>query len=152
MSFTKTKTYRHTQYSPLWLMLLLISVAQFMCAVLFEMPDAARVTLALAGTVVAALALSFQYLLVEDAEDRLKISFGPIPLLRTSIDYADIVDVDVARTRLIDGWGVHYSLGRGWLWNIWGRSCVVIHHKKGNLLVGTDDPEGLVEFLRSRIS
>lgn len=152
MSFAKTKTYQHTQYSPLWLMLLLISVAQITCAVLFELPGAARITLALAGALVAALALSIQYLAVEDSEDRLKISFGPVPLFRTSIVYAEIVGVDIARTRLIDGWGVHYSLGRGWLWNIWGRTCVVIHHKRGNLLVGTDDADELIAFLRSRIA
>jgi len=152
MTFTKTKTYQHVQYSPIWLLLLLISGIQFTCAVLFEMPGAARITLALAGTLVAALALSFQYLLVEDANDRLSISFGPIPLFRTSIEYADMLDVEATRSRLIDGLGIHYALGRGWIWNIWGRQCVSIHHKRGRLLVGTDDPNGLLEFLRGRIA
>jgi hypothetical protein len=38
----------------------------------------------------------------------------------------------------------------GWVWNIWGYDCVVIRMKRGTLRVGTDDADGLVEFLRSR--
>jgi hypothetical protein len=37
------------------------------------------------------------------------------------------------------------------VWNIWGRSCVVVHLKKSVLQIGTDDTENLVEFLEGKI-
>ena len=42
------------------------------------------------------------------------------------------------------------SLRGGWVWNIWGRDCVVIRHS-GILRVGTDDAHNLAEFLKGKI-
>ena len=51
---------------------------------------------------------------------------------------------------LLDGWGIHMSPRGGWVWNIWGRDCVVIHLERGALRVGTDDAENLAAFLKQR--
>ena len=60
--------------------------------------------------------------------------------------------MDFGRTLILDGWGVHYSIRGGWVWNLWGRVCVVVHLKDNSVLrVGTDDAENLAEFLRSKV-
>lgn len=98
------------------------------------------------------LALCFQHLTIADEGDRLAIWFGPLALFQRRIPYADIQSVEIGRTMLIEGWGIHLSLlRRGWVWNIWGRDCVVIQHK-GILRLGTNDPESLLQFLKARIS
>jgi hypothetical protein len=51
----------------------------------------------------------------------------------------------------LDGWGIHYSIQGGWLWNLWGRDCIVVHLKNGVLRIGTDDADNLSVFLRKRI-
>ena len=60
--------------------------------------------------------------------------------------------MDFGRTLILDGWGVHYSIRGGWVWNLWGRDCVVVHQKDKSILrIGTDDAEGLAAFLHERI-
>jgi len=108
--------------------------------------------LPIAGALVLILAASFHHLTVEDEGDRLSISFGPIPLFRKAVAYNDITSVEVGRTTLLDGWGIHMSSRGGWVWNLWGRDCVVLHLQKGVLRVGTDDAPKLVEFVRTRLS
>lgn len=46
-----------------------------------------------------------------------------------------------------DGWGIHMSSRGAWVWNLWGRDCVLIHLTKGVLRIGTDDAEALLAFL-----
>jgi hypothetical protein len=52
----------------------------------------------------------------------------------------------------MDGWGIHMSIRGGWVWNLWGRDCVVIHFEKGMLRIGIDDAENLTAFLDGKIS
>ena len=89
---------------------------------------------------------------MRDEGDRLAIRFGPLPLFRTSIRYADIQEVEVGRTLILEGWGIHGSPRGGSVWNLWGRDCVVIHRRKGVLRVGTDDAWNLVRFLKGKIA
>ncbi len=65
--------------------------------------------------------------------------------------YNEIKSVETGRTLLLDGWGIHMSIRGGWVWNIWGRDCVVLHLKKGTLRIGTDDAENLAGFIEQRI-
>jgi len=104
------------------------------------------------GLLMLILAASFHHLTVEDKGDRLSIRFGPIPLFRRSIKYENIVSVEVGRTTILDGWGIHMSFRGGWVWNIWGRDCVVLRLRKGILRVGTDDADQLSAFVDRRIS
>lgn len=142
--------YSHTQEAPLFILLYGTALA---CLVLAW---GVRNTpgLYIAGGVallVALVASAFHHLTVEDQGERLAIRFGPLPLFRRTVRYADIESVEVGRTLILDGWGIHMSIRGGWVWNIWGRACVVLHLKKGVLRIGTDDAEGLAEFLRRRI-
>lgn len=67
--------------------------------------------------------------------------------------YDDIEQVEVGRTMLLDGWGIHMSVRGGWVWNLWGWTCVVVRFKNGGTScgLGRDDAENLVEFLRSKV-
>lgn len=97
-------------------------------------------------------ALVFGSLTVRDEGDRLALRFGPLPLLRKRIRYADITSVEAGRTSFIDGWGIHYILGRGWTYNIWGFGCVKLTLGKKVIRVGSDDVENLAAFLRTKIA
>lgn len=105
------------------------------------------------GVLLVVVAASFHHLTVEDRGDRLAVRFGPVPLFRRTVRYADIRSAEVGRTLFVDGWGIHYSVRGGWVWNLWGRECVVVRFRDGSTLrIGTDDAEGLAAFVRSRLT
>jgi hypothetical protein len=77
--------------------------------------------------------------------------FGP-GIFRKTLSLADIKTVEVTRTRLLDGWGIHKT-SRGWLYNVSGFDAVLItlHSGKG-ILLGTDEPERLRSAIARRIA
>jgi hypothetical protein len=143
-------SYRHTQKAPLYLLLAPFALLFFVLGwVLRDIPPVS-VIMPIAGSLMLILSLSFRHLTVADEGDRLAIQFGPLPLFRKMIRYEDIRQVEVGRTTLLDGWGIHMSLQGGWVWNIWGRDCVVVHHQ-GITRIGTDEAENLAQFLKTKI-
>ncbi len=102
--------------------------------------------------VVAAVILTFCSLTIRDEGDHLAVRFGPLPLWGTKIPYGDIVSAEPARTRFADGWGLHYSLGKGTIMNVWGFECVRIQTKRRVYWIGTDDPAGLCDWIRQKIA
>ncbi len=147
-----TPEYSHTQRSPLCL--LIYALAIVFASVGFVLKDVPQIPWLFPpiGIVILAIAASFHHLTVEDQGDVLVIRFGPLPLFQRTVRYAEIASTDVGRTTLLDGLGIHYSLRGGWVWNIWGRDCIVVHFKNGGRLsVGTDDAESLAEFLRRKL-
>jgi hypothetical protein len=104
------------------------------------------------GALIILLAPAFHHLTIMDAGDRLAIRFGPVPLFRRTVRYAAIEIVEVGRTLILDGWGIHFSVRGGWVWNLWGRDCVVVQFRNGGVLrLGTDDAENLARFLEGKI-
>lgn len=104
------------------------------------------------GLLILLIAPAFHHLTVADQGEHLAVRFGPVPLFGRTVRYADIDGVETGRTLLLDGWGIHYSIRGGWVWNLWGRDCAVVRFRDGRVLrIGTDDAEGLVGFLMSRI-
>lgn len=104
------------------------------------------------GVLIALLAPAIHHLTVEDQGNVLTIRFGPVPLFRRVVRYDDIEKVESGRTLLLNGWGIHLSIRGGWVWNLWGRDCVVLHFKNGGTLrIGTDDAETLARFLEGKI-
>ncbi len=69
---------------------------------------------------------------------------------RKRIRYTDISGVEVGHTTIIDGWGIHYILGRGWTYNLWGFACVKLTLGRKIICVGSDDAEELARFLRGQ--
>lgn len=102
---------------------------------------------------IALLAPAFHHLTVVDQGDVLAIRFGPIPLFHRTVRYGDIEKVEVGRTLILDGWGIHLSIPGGWVWNLWSRDCVVVHFRNGGVLrIGTDDADKLAGFLDGKIA
>lgn len=145
-------TYRHTQKAP-WYLLLYALAGLFLAVgwcVHAEFPLEA--ILLATGFFMILLGASFQRLTVEDEGNQLAIRFGPFPLFRKRIWYEDIVEVGKDRMIFGDSWGIHWSPWGGWVWSIRGRDCVRIRRKRGIIRIGTDDLDGLTEFLNGRIS
>ena len=140
--------YDHTQTAPLYLLLLAIGSAMLATAVMNDESPVARGILAGAGGLLLVTGASFRQLTLRDEGDQLLVSFGPLPLFRRHVRYSDIQSVERARTTLLDGWGIHYSVRGGWVWNLWGFECVTIHFHNGKKLhLGTDDSHALAAFL-----
>jgi hypothetical protein len=61
---------------------------------------------------------------------------------------ADIARTDITQTNLLEGWGIHWTIWHGWLWNAGGFQAVEIFKTNGNgVTLGTDDPQGLFQAI-----
>ena len=90
---------------------------------------------------------------VYDDEDCIALRFGPIPLLKKRIPYAEIKSGEPSRSKLVDGWGIHYIRKRGWIYNLWGFECVQLTTIDNRTIrIGTDDSAKLSAFLQTKIS
>lgn len=144
--------YSHKQQAPLCLIPYGSALACFLLTWMIGGEPGVFIGVAV-GLLIACLAPAFHHLTVEDQGDRLAIRFGPLPLFRRTVQYADIEKVEIGRTLILDGWGIHYSIRGGWVWNLWGRECVVVQLRHGRVLrIGTDDAENLVRFLEGQIA
>jgi hypothetical protein len=149
---TATRGYSHTQKAPLCLILYGSALACVALAWLVGETPGVFIGGGV-GLLIALLAPAFHHLTVEDQGDVLAIRFGPVPLFRRTVRYTDIEKVEVGRTLILEGWGIHYSIRGGWVWNLWGRDCVVVYLKKGGVLrIGTDDAANLAGFLEGKIA
>jgi len=126
--------------------------AAFVVAALYLPVLALQITFLVTGLLLLLLGASIGRLTVEDDEDQLVVRFGPIPLFRRRIFYDDILEIETGRTTFLEGWGIHWSPWGGWVWNIWGYNCVVLRLKRGTLKIGTDDPDGLAEVVKTRMA
>jgi hypothetical protein len=147
-----TPEYSHTQKAPLCLILYVSALACFLLVFIIGERPGFYIGGG-AGLLIALLGPCFHHLTVEDQSNVLVIRFGPVPLFRRTVRYADIGSVEIGRTLLLDGWGIHLSIRGGWVWNLWGRTCVMVRFKNGGTLrIGTEDAENLVGFLEGKIS
>lgn len=106
----------------------------------------------LGAAVLITSAAIFTTLTIRDEGEYLQLVFGPLPLLRKRIKYADITAVESGRSSLIDGWGIHYIPGRGTTYNIWGFGCVKLALGKKVVRIGSDDVDGLTAFLQRKLA
>lgn len=143
--------YVHTQYGRWHYVLLAIAAAMLVGAWLAHKELAVVVLLVASAAVFVFCALIFRSLTIRDEGERLALRYGPLPLLRKRIRYADITSVEPGRTSIIDGWGIHCILFRGWTYNLWGFDCVKLTLGRKIVRVGTDDVENLMEFLRGKV-
>ena len=112
-----------------------------------------EIPLVIAGLILGLVSACFHHLTITDEGDSLRIKFGPLPLFQRRVWYRDIQSVEVNRTRFFDGWGVHLSIRGGWVWNIWGKDCVLIKLTRNRKLwLGNDEPNELCEFLKGQIA
>lgn len=147
-----TPEYSHTQKAPLCLILYVSALACFLLVFIIGERPGFYIGGGV-GLLIALLGPCFHHLTVEQQGDVLAIRFGPVPLFRRTVRYTDIASVEIGRTLLLDGWGIHLSIRGGWVWNLWGRTCVVVRFKNGGTLrIGTDDAGNLAGFLEGKIS
>ncbi len=145
-------TYHHTQRSPLYILIYGPGLIALILAIMLSDSTAIAIPFLIVGLALGFVGACFYYLTISDDEDRLSIQFGPLPLFRRSVRYADVRNVEVARTSIFDGWGIHWTVRGGWLWNTWGRDCVLMTFDRGRTLrLGTDEPDELCDFLKSRV-
>jgi hypothetical protein len=144
--------YEHTQRAPLYWLMLLPGLGVMALAVVAAQDAGATFVMLLASAVLLLTAYSFRQILVCDEGAMLAVRFGPIPLFRKRIAYADIASAERDRTSMIDGWGIHWVPVRGWTYNLWGFDCVrVTLHNGRTYRIGTDDPDALARFLQKKL-
>lgn len=142
--------YEHIQRAPLYL-ILVAAGAGMLAGAWFAPVRFVQILLLAAGGLILLLAACFRQLAVCDEDDHLLVQFGPLPLFRRRIPYAEIERAERARSTLLDGWGIHLSPSGGWTWNLWGFDCVDVHLTRDRKVrIGTDDPAGLEAFLQER--
>jgi hypothetical protein len=141
--------YRHIQRSPLCLIVYLTAAGLFAAAWVPGTPAVVGYVLVASAVTTAMLAAGFHHLAIMDEGDQLRIQFGPLPLFATTIRYNEITALGRDRTTIMEGWGIQKSFRGGWVWSIWGRDCVAVHHH-GVTRVGTDDIDNLLGFLSQR--
>jgi hypothetical protein len=147
---TMQTQYEHVQRGGWQMVLLAVAVVLVAGAWLARADQAVMAfNFALAG-VFLLCALLFGSLTVRDEGDRLVLRYGPQPLLRKRIRYADITSVEPGRTSIIDGWGIHYIPCRGWTYNLWGFGCVKVTLGRKVIRIGSDDVENLAAFLKTK--
>ena len=143
--------YEHTQHAPLHLLLHVLGAGTLIggWAGFDETPFVTAILVPV-GILFSLLGLMFAHLSVFDEGESLAVKFGPLRLFGTRVQYAEISSVQAARSKLIDGWGIHKIPGRGWTFNLWGYDCVELIVNGRLLRIGTDDVENLLQFLQSR--
>ena len=149
-------SYDHTQKSPLaplWVALALLCAATALYGGAFA-GWAARTQVAfwLFALPFGILGFCFGSLRVRSDGERLQVRFGPLGFLGTSLRYDDVRGVSLGRSGWVDGWGMHWRPGHGWLFNLWGFDCVEIRTASRKLRIGSDDARGLARHLEARAS
>jgi len=147
-------TYQHTQHGRIHYLLAPFGAGAIVGSVLLldRGEPYPAVAVGLVGLLMLVAALSFARLSVREEGDRLAVRFGPIGLARTSVRYGAIRSFRRGRSSLVDGLGIHWLPGRGWIWNLSGFDCVELEVEgRGRLRIGTDDPDGLVRHLEERV-
>jgi hypothetical protein len=101
-----------------------------------------RLTILAAGVVLTASTVVFSSLTVQVDAGRLSWHFGP-GIVRKSVPLSAIAHTEITRTTILNGWGIHYT-SRGWLYNVSGRSALLVRLRDGSqFLLGSDEPETL---------
>jgi hypothetical protein len=145
--------YDHRQPGKAHALLFVIAAGMAVAAVLMRSQPLAMWPAMGIACIMALIGGAFMHLQVRDDGDALLIRFGPVPLFSKRVPYAEILAATPAKSRVIDGWGIHWTMGRGWTWNLWGYDCVELSLTGARTLrIGTDEPEPLAAFLRTKVA
>ncbi|MCW8131515.1 MAG: hypothetical protein KIS92_14290 [Planctomycetota bacterium] len=108
-----------------------------------------RIPMLALACMMGVLGVLFHGLDVAVDEGSVRLSLG-IGLLRKDIPRAEIAEVRPVRNHWLMGWGIRY-FGSGWMWNVSGLDAVELRFTNGRRFrIGTDDPQGLCDALRSK--
>lgn len=147
---------RHASYQEsqwlwmLWLLLPAVTLAVGLGGVAADGRDA-MAAIVLLALVNGGLLLFLGRLTVEVYDDRIEWRFGLLGRPRWSVPLAQVVQVEPARTRAIEGWGIR-STREGMLYNASGSGAVRLVLRDGRRIrLGTADPQRLAGFIRARL-
>lgn len=143
-------TYEHTQRAPLHWLLSLPAAILLATAWLNRGQPLTALILGAVAVIVLGIGCCFQHLTIRDEGESLAVRYGPLPIFRTRIAYADIARAQRGRTTWLDGWGIHWIPGRGYTYNLWGFACVELEVRDRIIRLGSDDVEGLLAFLQTK--
>jgi hypothetical protein len=146
--------YRHTQFGTrivigtvLGLVLATLVIASLSKSTMLAAPWLIAAVYAVLG---AGYVLFYRLTVTVDAERVLAV-FG-VGLLRKEVALEDIRRVDVARTRVWWGFGIHWTQA-GWLYNVGGRWVVRLELVRDRpVMIGTDEPEVLAAAIDARLA
>jgi hypothetical protein len=157
---TDAPPYRHAQRGTRLALLLVGTVAAMLVVAVGAVRGAAAragapapgvwVAVGVGALVSLVAAVSFSRLTIEVTRDELRWSFvGPFG--RGRVPRAEIAAVAPTTTTLLaDGIGVHRA-ARGWVYNVALGPAVLVTRRDGSAVVlGTDDPAGLLAALARR--
>ena len=147
-------TYQHTQRGPWSFVLLAVVASNLTLAVRLwgNEPAWASWLFLSVALLMTFMTFCFRSLTTTVSETSLRVHFGPIPLLEKKVLLEEIVSVRPEKSSLLDGWGVHWTPGKGWIYNMWGFDCLAINLGTRHFRVGTNDPDQLCEVLERAIS
>jgi hypothetical protein len=136
----------HTQRGT-WIILLCLLFAALDATIVWrsgQWPPAAVLV------VIIAVAMVFSSLTVEVNDEELRWHFGPgFPHYRLALD--EIGTIAIVRNHWWNGWGIRMGAGFR-LYNVSGLDAVELRLKSNEIRrIGTDDPRGLAEALRSAV-
>ena len=147
----KSMRYKHTQKGKLHFILYFATLFLLAFGVLISHDRFGTGVIFCGALVCLIFGLSSHTLTVKDEGNLLQIVSGPLPLFKKDVQYSEIKDVEKTRSTIIDGWGLHYGIGKGWIINIWGFDCIALKVGEKKFRIGTDDPIGLFEFLKKNV-
>jgi hypothetical protein len=144
-------SYSHTQTAPLHYILHAVGAGTLVGAWLSRDEWLIATSLGALAALMFLFGFMFGHLTVRDETEFLAIRYGPIQVFYHRIPFADISSAEPCRSSIIDGWGIHWTPGRGLIYNLWGFGCVKLAVNGKTVRIGTDDVDNLVTFLRGRI-
>ncbi len=141
------QTYQRTQHA-MWMWFILIPIVAIVIAAWFNSRNAAVLAPCAVATASIALVLSiFMKLSIRVDASAVTWHFG-YGWPGGSIALGDIASAEVTQTNLLEGWGLHWTIWHGWLWNVGGFQAVEIFKTNGGgVTLGTDDPQGLSQAI-----
>jgi hypothetical protein len=138
--------YKHTQVG--WLLLVIVTTVVLILAFWTAINPIPSAIITISALVI--LLSLFSSLTVVGDDKGVLFYFGP-GIIRKRVSYEQIKSVSMVRNRWFYGWGVRWY-GRGWLYNVSGLDGVELKLANGSQLrIGTDEPEKLQAFLKSKI-
>jgi hypothetical protein len=128
------QAYEHRQWAPLNLLIVIVTAV----AAMFAGPRYGPVY---ALTILGALVFARLTTRVDREGISWSFTLG-VPAGR--LVFAELDHAELTRTNLFEGWGLHWSIWHGWVWNVWGFRAVELFLRNGQReTIGTDDPQGL---------
>jgi len=138
------QTYEHTQRAQ-WMVLLLavIAVAMAMGAFIYG-----PLQMLFLPAIIVLIAIAFTTLSTRVDANGVSWAFT-LGWPSYHVAFSEIDTLDVTTTNFwLEGYGIHWTIWHGWLWNVSGYGAVMIRTRDGSrVTIGTDDPQGLFEAI-----